>query len=153
MAQGDLVFFDQFLVDVFNAEHDLSADTIKMGLTDGSTVPTAATADPRWGAGGTTNFASEEVTPGGNYSAGGAAMANAAATLNSGTCKFDTDDPATWAQHASNPTDATYGIIYNDTNAGKRAIGFVDLGGAFDMTTGPLAVAVNASGLSVTDQA
>ena len=51
-----------------------------------------------------------------------------------------------WAQNAANPTDAYYGIVYNNTNAGKEAIGFVDLGGVFDMTTGDLAVNWNASG-------
>jgi hypothetical protein len=153
MAQGDVVFFDQFLVDSLEGLHDLENDTIKVGLTDGSvTTPSATTADPRWGAGGTTNLASEEVTPGGNYASGGAAAANPAVTLTGGLAQFDADD-VSWAQNASNPTDATWAIIYNDTDAGKRAIGYVDIGGVFDMTTGNLSITWNANGIGRLNQA
>ena len=140
MAQGDLVFFDQFLVDVYEGKHNLETDALFLGLTDGSTTPTATTAIPYWGAGGTTNFKAEECTPGGNYAADGAALANPSVTLNGGLAEIDWDDPATWATHASNPTDATWGIIYNSTATNKECIGFVDLGGAFNMTTGPLSI-------------
>ena len=47
MAQGDVVFFDQFLVDVQEKIHDLENDTIKVGFTDGTTTPATTTADPR----------------------------------------------------------------------------------------------------------
>ena len=153
MEQGDIVIFDQFLVDVMEAVHNLETDTIKVGLTDGSTTPSDTTADPRWGAGGTTNFASEEVTPGGEYVAGGATCGNPSVTLTGGLAQFDADDPPEWAQDASNPTDATWGIIYNDTASGKNAIGFIDLGGAFNMTTGPLSIAFNVNGIARLNQA
>lgn len=134
--------------------HNLETDTIKVGLTDGSvTTPIATTADPRWGAAGTTDLSAEEVTPGGNYSAGGATIANPAVTLTGGLAQFDADDPPTWSQDASNPTDATWGIVYNDTATGKNAIGFVDLGGAFDMTTGDLSISWNANGIVRLNQA
>ena len=153
MAQGDVGIFDQFLVDVGEEVHDLENDSFKVGLTTGVTTPATTTADPRWGAGGTTNFSSEQVTPGGNYTTGGAAIANPAYTLTGGLAQWDADDPATWAQHASNPTNATYGIIYNDTAAGKQAVGWIDLGGAFDMTTGPLSIAFHANGIFRLNQA
>ncbi len=117
----------------------MEADTFLLGLTDGTTTPSATTADPRWGAGGTTDFNAEEVTDGGNYVAEGASLANPSALLSGGTLEIDMDDPAVWSSDGSNPTDATYGIIYND-QAAKEAVGFVDLGGAFDMTTGDLTV-------------
>lgn len=139
MAQGDVVWFDQALVDVLEKLHDLENDTVKVGLTDGTTTPSATTSDPRWGAGGGTNFASEEVTPGGNYSAGGATPAAPSVTLTGGLAEFDAGD-VSWAQNASNPTNATWGILYNDTDAGKRALAYVDLGGAFNMTTGDLTI-------------
>jgi len=115
-------------------------------LVTNATVPTAAIADPRWGAGGGTNFKTTEVTPGGNYVADGI---DVAATFSeaAGTATLDGVTNPTWAQNASNPTDATWGILYNDTSAGKEAIAFVDLGGAFDMTTGDLTVTWNASGI------
>lgn len=143
MAQGDVVFFDQFLVDSMEGLHDLENDVIKIALTTGVTTPLATTADPRWGTGGSTNFASEECTPGGNYAAGGATPATPSVTLVGGQAEIDWGD-VSWAQHASNPTNATWGIIYNNTDAGKRAIGFIDLGGAFNMTTGDLNITMAA---------
>lgn len=141
MAQGDVVIFDQFLVDALEKKHDMENDSIKCALTDGTTPPAATTADPRWGAGGTTNFSSEEAAPQtGNYTAGGNACANPSVTLSGGAAEIDFDDPATWTQNASNPTNARYGIIYNDTSAGKECIAYVDLGSTFNMTTGDLTI-------------
>lgn len=142
--QGDVVFFDQWLVDVAKKLHDHSADVYKAAITDGTTTPSATTSDPRWGVGGGTNFATEEVTPGGNYVAGGATMANPTVTLAGGLAQIDTDDPATWAQDPSNPTNANWIIIYNNTDAGKRAVGYIDIGGAFDITSGPLSAQLGA---------
>jgi len=140
MAQGDVHVFDQFLVDALEKKHDLENDSIKCALIDSVQTPATTSADPRWGAGGTVNFSTDEVTAGGNYVAGGADCANPAVTLNGGLAEIDFDDPATWAQNVSNPTDARWGIIYNDTSAGKECIGYVDLGSAFDMTTGDLTI-------------
>ena len=152
MAAGDVVFFAQFLTDRDNGVHNLSSNTIKLGLVTSAVTPTAATADGRWGAGGSTNFATNEVTPGGNYSAGGPAIASFAATLTGGLSKIDGDDVSITV-HASNPTNARWGIIYNDTAAGKNAIGYLDLGADFDMSALTLSVAWNASGIATTDQA
>lgn len=152
MAQGDVVFFDQFLADVQEGVHNLETDTLKIGFTIGTTTPTATTADPRWGAGGTTNFSSEEVTPGGNYTTGGPTIANNSITLSAGAAVFDGDDIAI-TQNGSNPTNARWGIIYNDTAAGKNAVGFVDYGSAIDMSAGDFSITWSASGISSLDQA
>ena len=145
MAQGDVTFFDQFLVDVMEGVHNLETDTIKVGLITDAVTPAATTTDPRWGSGGSTNLSSSQVTPGGNYADGGATIANPAVTLTGGLAMFDGDN-VSWSQDASNPTDAEWGIIYNDTASGKNAIGFVDIGGTFDMTTGDLSISWNANG-------
>ena len=139
MAQGDVVFFDQFLVDMAEGVHNLETGVIKVGLTTGTTTPAATTAGPRWGAGGTTNFAAEEVTPGGNYSAGGATPASPTVTLSGGQAEIDWGD-ISWSANASNPTNATWAIIYNDSATNKEAIGYVDIGGAYNMTTGDLSI-------------
>lgn len=151
MAQGDVTFFDQALVDVLEKLHDFENDDFKIGLTSGATTPSATTADPRWGAGGTTNFAAEQVTPGGNYASGGPSIANPSVTLTGGLAMFDGDD-VTIAQNASNPTNATQAIIYNNTDAGKRAVAFVDIGGAYNMTTGDLQFLWNANGIGRLNQ-
>ena len=152
MAAGDVVFFDQFLVDVMEGLHDLENDTIKVAYITSAVTPLATTTDPRWGAGGTTNFSSNEVTPGGNYSTGGPSAANPSVTLSGGAAVFDADDISI-TQNASNPTNARWGIIYNDTATGKNCIGFVDNGSAVDMSAGDFSNAWNASGIASLDQA
>ena len=69
------------------------------------------------------------------------------ALVSGGTATFDSATNPTWAQNASNPTNARYAIIYNDTDASDRAIAFVDLGSTIDMTVGSLTLTWNASGL------
>jgi len=152
MAAGDITYFDQWLVDVQEALHDHETDTFKLGLITSGVTPAATTSDPRWGAGGGTNLSSSQVTPGGNYSSGGPTMANPTVTLTGGAGVFDADDVSI-AQHASNPNNARWGIIYNDTDTGKRAVGFVDLGATIDLTAGTFSVAWNASGIASMNQA
>lgn len=152
MAQGDVFFFDQYLVDVQEALHNQETDSFNLFLTIGTTTPTVTTSDPRYGAGGGTNLLSEEVSAGGNYSAGGASVANPSVVLTGGAAVFDGDN-VSWAQNASNPTNARWGFIRNATDAGNRILGAVDLGSSFDMTTGDLNVNWNASGISSLNQA
>lgn len=145
MAQGDVVVFDKFLEYVLkgNAENpfDFGAtpDTIKCAIVDNTIVPSATTADPTWGAGGTTNFSTNEQT-GGNFTAGGQTCASLTVTDNAGTIELDFGDPATWSQNASNPTTCYWGIVYSDSATNKNCIAYVDLGGVFDATTGDLTI-------------
>jgi hypothetical protein len=147
MAAGDVVFFNQWKVDVQEAVHNQETDSIRVGLITGAVTPTAATSDPRWGPGGGTNFSSNEVTPGGNYSAGGPSAANPTVSLSGNSGNFDADDMSI-AQDGANPTNGRWGIIYNDTDPGKRCIGFVDLGSDVDLSAGPFSITWNASGIS-----
>ena len=152
MAAGDFLVFDQFLVDVQEGLHDLENDTIKLGLVTASVTPAVTTSDGRWGAGGSTNFTTNQVTPGGNYSSGGPTVANPTVTLTGGAAVFDGGD-ITINQNGSNPTNARWGILYNDTDAGKRAIGYLDLGAATDLTSGDFVVSWSASGIHSFNQA
>ena len=145
MAQGDVEVFDSFIQYSFegNAENpfDLGAtpDTLKCAIVNNSTVPATTTADPCWGAGGTTNFATNEQS-GGSFTAGGLALSSPAVTDAAGVIQLDFGDPATWTKNASNPTTCFWGIIYSDTATNKNCIGYVDLGGSFDATTGDLTI-------------
>ena len=145
MAQGDVVVFDRFLLNqmkgTVDGVHDLGStpNTIKCAIVNNTIVPATTTADPTWGAGGTTNLSTNEET-GTNYPAGGRACASAAVTDSAGTIELDFGDPATWAQDPANPTAAYWGIIYDDTATNKNCIGYVDLGGVFDATTGDLTI-------------
>lgn len=151
MAAGDIVYFDQWCADVQKALHDMETGTFKLGLITSAVTPSATTADPRWGAGGTTNFATNQVTPGGNYADGGPTIGNPTVSLSGGAGVFDADDVSI-TQHASNPTNARWGIIYN-TATGNRCVGYVDLGAAVDLSAGAFSVTWNASGISSLNQA
>lgn len=126
--------------------HQLETDTIKLGLVTSSVTPSETTSDPRWGSGGSTNLSTNQVTPGGNYSSGGPTIANNTYTLSSVTATFDGDNISI-SQDASNPTNARWGVIYNDTASGKQAIAFLDLGGATDLSAGDFSITFNASGI------
>ncbi len=135
MATGDVTFFHQFKLDTGNKIHDLDGDTYKVGLITSAVTPAAGDAAPHWGGTGTTNYSTNQVTPGGNYATGGPALTTISWTNASGTVSFKADKVSI-AQHASNPTNARWGIIYNSTDANKRAVAFVDLGSARDLTAG-----------------
>jgi hypothetical protein len=60
---------------------------------------------------------------------------------------FDTTSNPTWAQSSDGSTDATYALICNITDAGKRALCAVELGNV-DMTAGDLTITWNASGIA-----
>lgn len=136
MAAGDIVVFNQFKLDLGNKIHDLDGDTWKAGFITATLAPTAADAAPHWGGTGTTNLATNQVTPGGNYASGGITLTTMAFTNSSGTISWKADK-ITIAQHASNPTNARYIVIYNNTDTNKRAGVYIDLGAAINLTTGP----------------
>lgn len=146
MAQGDVTVFAQAKLDIGLEGHQLETDVVKLGLVTNSVTPAATTAVPAWGAGGSTNLSSNQVTPGGNYSTGGPTVANNTYTLASATTTFDGDNISI-LQNASNPTNARWGIGWNDTNAIDAALYFLDLGGVTDLSAGDFSVTWNASGI------
>lgn len=148
MAIGDFVRFDQFKLDMGEKLHDLSSDTFKAAAVksaaNGGIDPTNATPDPRWGAGGSTNLSSSEVAAGGNYAAGGTTLSTTW-TLASSKTQFDLSAIIQWLQDGSNPVNARWLIVYNDTDAGKRAVGYIDLGSDIDMSGGDLEYTADAT--------
>lgn len=150
MAQGDVFTFDQFWEDLGDKLHNLSSDILKMGIVNNTTVPAANTADPRWGTGGTTDFSANEVTPGGNYVAGGPTVGDGVTDIWTRSGSVNTLDllDVSILQNASNPSGAYWGIIYNSTDAGKRCIGYIDLGGPVDLSAGDFSITWNASGFA-----
>ena len=145
MAQGEVFVFDSFIeysmLGTAEGVFDFGAtpDVVKCAIVSNATVPATDTADPCWGAGGTTNFATNEQT-GTNYPAGGQTCATASISDVAGTIQLDFGDPAVWSQNVGNPTTCYWGIIYSDSATNKNCIGYVDLGGVFDGTTGDLTI-------------
>lgn len=146
MASGDFTWFNSAKGHLGLKVFNLETDTIKLGLITSAVTPSATTADPCWGAGGTTNFSTNQVTPGGNYATGGPTVANNTFTESGGTATFD-GDAVSIAQHASNPTNARWGIVYSDTATNKNCLGFLDLGGTTDLSAGGFSATPNASGI------
>jgi hypothetical protein len=146
MAQGDVTVFAQAKQDIGLELHQLETDVMKLGLITNAATPAETTSDPRWGAGGGTNFSTNQVTPGGNYTTGGPTIANNTWTLATATVTFDGDNISI-TQNAGNPNNARWGIGYNDTEAGKRSLFFLDLGGVTDLTAGDFSVTWNGSGI------
>lgn len=144
MAQGDFTLFHQFLQDKGRAVHNLEADQIRAGFITSAVTPSATTANPCWGAGGSTNLSSSQVTPGGNYATGGPSVGGTYSQT-SGVATFGVD-AISITQHVSNPTNARWIIFYNNTAANKNCIGFLDLGAVVNLTAGNFSVTPHANG-------
>jgi hypothetical protein len=57
------------------------------------------------------------------------------------------------AQDASCFTNGRWGIVYNNTNAAKQCIGYLDLGSDRSLVAGSLTITMNASGILSLSQA
>jgi len=136
MAAGDVTVFNQAGLDLGNNIMNYGSDTFNFALITASTTPLATTAGPHFNGTGTTDMSTNEVTAGGNYSAGGVALAGRAWSGAAGT-KTLAFDKVLIAQNAANPTNARWGIIYDNTDANKRCLAFCDFGAVFDLTIGP----------------
>ena len=146
MAAGDFKWFAQGLHDLGNKIHDLDADDFRMGIITTATTPAVNTAAPHWAGTGTTNMSTNQVvTTGTSYTAPLVLTAEAWALTATGAA-MDVAD-ITLAQDASGFTNGRWGVVYNNTDANKRAIGYLDLGSDRSLVTGSLTITMNASGI------
>lgn len=122
-----------------------ASNTIKMAIITNAQTPNITDSDPRWGAGGTQNYSTAEVTPGGSYSAGGITLAGTTSTLSGAVTSLNCTSPISLASNAANPTGAFWGIFYDSTDAGKHVFGFIDLGGPLSLVNG---LQINVNGVS-----
>lgn len=141
MARGDLTVFEEAKAKMLDGDW-ASTDHFYCAILDNTATPTAAFATPTL-----SDFT--EVGAAGTYTAGGTDLGTLAdlVTEAGGTMTFDSSTNPTWAQDASNDTDAYWALVYNYTDAGNDALLFVDLGGPVDMSDVDLTVTWNASGL------
>jgi len=137
MAVGDIVWFDQALLDLGIKRHDLSTEDIRVGFITSAVTPLMNTSDPRWGAGGGTNLSSSQVATGGTSYTGPLALTTKSWSIVSGVPTFRAD-VLNIAQDASGFTNARWGILFNNTDAGKRALAFIDLGSDRSLVAGSL---------------
>ena len=141
MATGDITVFNVARAKMISGNW-ASTDAFYCAICDDTTTPTASTATPVIG-----DFT--QVGASGSYTNNGTSLGALSALVSEagGTMTFDSSTNPTWSQDASNDTDATWGIIYNFTDAGKDALAFVELGGPVNMATGALTITWPAGGI------
>lgn len=147
MATGTFKWFAQGLQDLGNKIHDLDSDDWRMGIVTGVT-PAVNTTAPHWGGTGTTDYATSQVATGGTSYTGPIVLTAEAWTLNATGAAMDVAD-ISLAQDASGFTNGGYGIVYNNTDANKRAIGYLEISAsnAASLVTGAINITMNASGI------
>jgi hypothetical protein len=146
MARGDVHWFASFdLKAKSGVSFNLPTDVLKLAIADNAIVPTNVTADPRFGAGGSIDFSAHEVPHATGYVAP-IALSSVGWTGASGVNKLAAANIVV-PQDAAGFTNGYYGIIYDDTVAGKYALGYVDLGGPVSIVGGPLNINFNAGGI------
>lgn len=135
MATGDLTVFEEFANDLGEKVHNLDSDTLKFGIINNTSAPTAADATPAWG-----DYSANQIGTGGGYTAPVTLTSSWAEAGGVGTLQCNS---FTISQNASGQGSVTaWGIIYNDTAASDQAIAFVELG-TIDITAGDLVVKFN----------
>jgi hypothetical protein len=141
MATGDITWFEEAKAYMLDGGWE-AADDIKVAVLDNTTTPAASDATPAL-----SDYT--EVGTSGTYTAGGTSIGTwgTLVTESGGTVTIDSATNPTWAQDASNDSDAYWGLIYNDTQS-DQAIAFVELGGPVDMTAGSLTITWGGSGIA-----
>jgi hypothetical protein len=136
MARGDIKWFAQALHDLGNKLHDLDSDDLRMGIATSATTPAINTAAPHWGGTGTTNFATNQVGTGTGYT--GPIVLTETWALTAGGADFRLSNITIPQDAGGGFSTGAWGIIYNNTDANKRALAYVDLGGPVGNVAGPI---------------
>ena len=137
MAAGDIVWFQQALLDLGNKIHDLDGDTLNVGIITSAVTPAASTSAPHWGGTGTTNFATNQVATAGSSYTGPKTLASVTWSLVTGVATLRASI-ISMAQDASGFTNGRWGIIYNNTDTNKRALAFIDFGSDRSLVAGAI---------------
>jgi len=154
MAQGTITLFNEFAESIADGRIDMDTHTFKAALTTLSVTGgiSATDAVPTWGAGGTTNLATSEVSAGGGYTSGGIALSSVTWTQSGGVATFDAANISWTSAGSGDPTTIKSLVIYSDTATNKDAIGFMDMTAdagttAISLLSGDISVNWNASGI------
>jgi hypothetical protein len=149
MATGDIKWFQQGLLDLGNKIHNLSSDVLQLGIVTSAVAPSMATAAPHWGGTGTTNFATNQVGVGGGYT-GPITLAGVTWSNVAGVPTLRATDPVI-PQNAAGFANGAYGIIFNSTDANKRALGFIELSaaGTLSIVSGSFTIDFQGAGTDV----
>ncbi len=114
-----------FVEDVGKKLHNLSADTLKVMLTNTAPVNTNHVY---------ADVSGTEVANGNGYTTGGTAVGANAYSQTAGVAKLTGNDVVFTASGAVGPF--RYVILYNNTAASKNLIGFYDYGSSISLANG-----------------
>jgi hypothetical protein len=138
MAQGTAALFNEFSEELARGTHAFGTHTITIALI--TTLPVITQTTP--------TLSDFTVVSGGSY-----ANVNATIAISrvSGQTTIDITNNPTWSQDGSGPTNIKAALIYNNTDASDKGIGFIDMttdGGttAVSMQAGDVSLTFNASG-------
>ena len=130
----------EFIFSLGGSDIDLDSDTFKAVLTN--VAPTAA--------GSTVLTDITQIANGNGYTTGGVTLASVTwAETGSGTGIWQwTSADFSWTASAGSIATFRYVVIYDDTSASDKLVGFLDYGSALDITVGnSFTVDVGASGI------
>lgn len=138
MAAGDTHLIANYIKSMANNSpaDKWGSDTIKVALITSTTTPSITDSNPTWGAAGAQNYSTNEVAAGGNYVAGGVALTGTTVTQAGAVVSLNATSPISWAANASNPTNARWAIVYDNTTVNKEVLGFIDLGAVTSLVSG-----------------
>ena len=128
---------------------DIDANTFKAALYNNSITPdnTVTSANSAYNAGQWAN--TNEVSQGGQWAAGGVALASVTWTVSSATVTFDAADTASGS--AATLANVYGALVYNDTLStpvADQGLCYNYFGGVNSVTSGTLTVVWNASGIA-----
>lgn len=124
MSRGDLITYDNIIVQLGSKLHDLRNDIIKLGIIDNTITPVSSDADPRW-----TTYSANEVSSNGGYTSGGIALTGVTFSNTGVLTTFDDTGNINLDKNENGFTNAYWGILYNYTSTNKHALGFINLDG------------------------
>lgn len=136
MAAGDVLFFNEFGLELGKETHQLVSDTFKLAIVDDTITPAVDDTTPTY-----SDYSANEVS-GTNYPAGGITITSQTWTLVSGVPTFDFAN-ITIAQSGSGFSDGYWGILYNTSSGSGEAVLFIDLGGPVGNVSEPLYINVH----------
>lgn len=147
MARGDVHLFASFQQKALSGvSFNLATDTLKLGIINNAVPPAITTPDPRWGAGGATDFSVDQVPLGTGYT-GPITLTGDTFTLSGAVSSLKANNVVIPQDAASGYSNAYWGILYDATTSGNYAVGLVDLGGPISNVNGPDNLTWNAAGI------
>lgn len=133
MAKGDVIVFQDGMLEMGKGTFDILNDTWKCGIVDNTITPVANLATPNW-----SDFSANEVATTGNYTSGGETLTTVTWTTVAGIPTMTADDVVV-LEHASGFDDGYWAIIFSST-AGNAALYAIDLGGPENEQAGDVSI-------------